>query len=171
MFASPYSYFASVFLVTVLIGILVGSVVFANNARGIKSPIRNVDSSTSLDRAGDPVKVSLDANPSCEVCTFIKYIPGPIGKTGVAYKSAQPLDLTGAQRIVFFAKGELGGENVSSPCRAYLIQRAVPESLECILASNAFISIRHCSSNAPSRSRNALRRRTEKTIALFLNFG
>ncbi|MDQ6668649.1 MAG: hypothetical protein M3Y53_10565, partial [Thermoproteota archaeon] len=96
-----------------LIGILVGSVVFANEARGIKSPIRNVDSSTSLDRAGDPVKVSLDANPSCEVCTFIKYIPGPIGKTGVAYKSAQPLDLTGAQRVVFFAKGELGGENVS----------------------------------------------------------
>ena len=42
-----------------------------------------------------------------------QYIPGPIGKAGVAYKSAQPLDLTGAQRIVFFAKGELGGENVS----------------------------------------------------------
>ena len=113
MFALPYSYFISVFLLTVLVGILVGSVVFANEARGIKNPIRNVDSSTSLDKAGDPVKVSLDANPSCEICTLVKYIPGPIGKTGVAYKSAQPLDLTGAQRIVFFAKGVLGGENVS----------------------------------------------------------
>ncbi|PWU81464.1 MAG: hypothetical protein DLM72_06860, partial [Candidatus Nitrosopolaris wilkensis] len=113
MFASPYTYFISAFLVTVLIGIVVGSVLFANEARGIKNPIRNVDSSTSLDKAGDPVNVRLDANPSCEICTFIKYIPGPIGKTGVAYKSAQPLDLTGAQRIVFFAKGQLGGENVA----------------------------------------------------------
>ena len=76
-----YTYFISAFLVTVLIGIVVGSVVFANEARGIKNPIRNVDSSTSLDKAGDPVKVSLDANPNCEICTFIKYIPGPIGKS------------------------------------------------------------------------------------------
>ena len=49
----------------------------------------------------------------CEICQFIKYMPGPIGKAGVAYKSAQTLDLSGAHRIVFFAKGELGGENVS----------------------------------------------------------
>ncbi|MGC2575516.1 MAG: hypothetical protein WA364_28755, partial [Candidatus Nitrosopolaris sp.] len=96
-----------------LISIVVGSVLFTNVARGIKHPIRNVDTSTSLDKAGDPVKVLLDANPNCEVCTFIKYIPGPIGKAGVAYKSAQILDLTGAQRIVFFAKGQLGGENVA----------------------------------------------------------
>ena len=113
MFASTNTYFISTFLVTVLISIVVGSILFANEARGIKNPIRNVDSSTSLDKAGDPVKVSLDANPNCEICTFIKYIPGPIGKAAVAYKSAQPLDLTGAQRIVFFAKGQLGGEKVA----------------------------------------------------------
>ena len=50
---------------------------------------------------------------SCEMCQFIQYIPGPTGKAGVAYKTAQTLDLSGAKRVVFFAKGELGGENVA----------------------------------------------------------
>ena len=78
-------------------------------------PIRNVEFSTSLDKAGDPLQVSTGAMTvaGCEICQFVKYMPGPIGKAGVAYKSAQTLDLSGAHRIVFFAKGELGGENVS----------------------------------------------------------
>ena len=83
--------------------------------------------STFLDKAGDAVSRSgnpaqslsanfvacYDCNGNCEMCQFIKYMPGPIGKAGVAYKSAQTLDLSGAKRIVFFAKGELGGENVA----------------------------------------------------------
>ncbi len=80
------------------------------------SPIRNVESSTSLDKAGDPLTVStgtMAADGNCEECSFIKYIPEAIGKAGIAYRSVQTLDLTGAQRIVFFAKGELGGENVA----------------------------------------------------------
>ena len=40
-------------------------------------------------------------------------MPGPNGKAGIAYRSNTALDLTGAQRIVFFAKGELGGENLA----------------------------------------------------------
>ena len=78
-------------------------------------PIRNVEFSTSPDKAGDPATVSIGPmmGSGCEVCSFIKYIPGVIGKAGVAYKSAQTLDLSGAKRIVFFAKGQLGGENVA----------------------------------------------------------
>jgi hypothetical protein len=40
-------------------------------------------------------------------------MPGPIGKAGAAYKSTHVLDLSGAQRVVFFARGEFGGENVA----------------------------------------------------------
>ncbi|MDQ6862760.1 MAG: hypothetical protein M3044_02935 [Thermoproteota archaeon] len=90
-------------------------------------PIRNIETSPLLDKAGDAVsttgnltqsnlKISshaMTADGNCEMCQFIQYIPGPTGKAGVAYKSAQTLDLSGAHRIVFFAKGELGGENVA----------------------------------------------------------
>jgi hypothetical protein len=90
-------------------------------------PIRNIETSPLLDKAGDAVsttgypvqpnlKISshaMTADGNCEMCQFIKYVPGPTGKAGVAYKSAETLDLGGAQRIVFFAKGELGGENVA----------------------------------------------------------
>jgi hypothetical protein len=90
-------------------------------------PIRNIETSPLLDKAGDAVstfgnpaqpnlKISshaMTADGNCEMCQFIQYIPGPTGTAGVAYKSAQSLDLGGAQRIVFFAKGELGGENVA----------------------------------------------------------
>jgi hypothetical protein len=90
-------------------------------------PIRNIETSPLLDRAGDAVSTSgnpaqpnlkilshaMTADGNCEMCQFIQYIPGPAGKAGVAYKSAQTLDLSGAHRVVFFAKGELGGENVA----------------------------------------------------------
>lgn len=53
----------------------------------------------------------------CEQCQFIVYKPinsvsgkGPI----IAYTSATPFDLSGAKRIVFFAKGELSGETVKA---------------------------------------------------------
>ena len=90
-------------------------------------PIRNIETSPLLDNAGDALSTSgnpaqpnlkisshaMTADGNCEMCQFIQYIPGPTGKAGVAYKSAQTLDLGGAQRIVFFAKGELGGEHVA----------------------------------------------------------
>jgi hypothetical protein len=79
-------------------------------------PIRNIDFSTLLDKTGDSVTVStgaMTADGGCEICSFITYVPGTLGKGGVAYKSAQAQDLTGVHRVVFFAKGELGGENVA----------------------------------------------------------
>lgn len=90
-------------------------------------PIRNIEMSKFLDKAGDAMSRSgsfaqpylqifstaMTPDGNCEMCQFIKYMPGPIGKAGVAYSPVQTLDLTGAKRIVFFAKGELGGENVA----------------------------------------------------------
>ena len=51
----------------------------------------------------------------CEHCQFIVYKPTTTAERPViAYTSATPLDLSGAKRIVFFAKGELGGETVKA---------------------------------------------------------
>jgi hypothetical protein len=83
-------------------------------------PIRNMEMSTLLDRAGDALSrpslqenLAMTADGNCEMCQVIKYIPGPIGKAGIAYGSAQVLDLSGAKRVVFFVRGELGGEKVA----------------------------------------------------------
>ena len=82
--------------------------------------------STLLDRAGDAISrpasliqpslqenMAMTADGNCEMCQVIKYIPGSIGKAGIAYRSAQVLDLSDARRVVFFARGELGGEKVA----------------------------------------------------------
>jgi hypothetical protein len=83
-------------------------------------PIMGIEKSAISDKAADAQTSSalqvfsiptLDGN--CEMCQVIKYIPGPLGKAALAYKFAQTLDLTGAKRIVFFAKGEIGGENIA----------------------------------------------------------
>jgi hypothetical protein len=51
----------------------------------------------------------------CEQCQFIVYKPITIKERPViAYASETPLDLSGAERIVFFARGELGGETIKA---------------------------------------------------------
>jgi hypothetical protein len=51
----------------------------------------------------------------CEQCQFIVYKPITNKERPViAYASETPFDLTGAKRIVFFAKGELGGETIKA---------------------------------------------------------
>jgi hypothetical protein len=83
-------------------------------------PIHGIEKSPISDKAADaqtPSALQVFSIPSldgnCEMCQVIKYIPGPLGKAALAYKFAQTLDLTGAKRIVFFAKGEIGGENIA----------------------------------------------------------
>ena len=49
---------------------------------------------------------------SCEFCNKFEYTPGGMGKAGIAYRNDK-LDLEGYQRIVFFARGQHGGEEVS----------------------------------------------------------
>ena len=51
----------------------------------------------------------------CEQCQFIVYKPITTKERPViAYASETPFDLSGAERIVFFAKGELGGETIKA---------------------------------------------------------
>ncbi len=51
----------------------------------------------------------------CEQCQFIVYKPVITNERPViAYASETPFDLTGAERIVFFAKGEIGGETIKA---------------------------------------------------------
>ena len=85
-------------------------------------PIRNVEHFDSIDRAGDAetqpasLKVSSDSmtpDGNCEHCELITYTPGPQGWAGIAFKSNRLLDLSAAGRIIFFAKGNMGGENVA----------------------------------------------------------
>ena len=58
--------------------------------------------------------VAAGGGGTCEQCQFIVYKPlgSAPSKPGIAYTSSRPLDLEGAKRLVFFAKGELGGETI-----------------------------------------------------------
>lgn len=54
----------------------------------------------------------MDPEQHCEECTFIKYVPGPEGKAGFAYKMDKVLDFKGAKKVKFFAMGQDGGEKI-----------------------------------------------------------
>jgi hypothetical protein len=48
-----------------------------------------------------------------ECCYVVQYTPKAAGKAGLAYKAVPGYDLTDSKRVVFFAKGQQGGEKVS----------------------------------------------------------
>jgi len=54
----------------------------------------------------------IDAANNCEFCNKVEYIPGPERRAAIWY-ILYNVDLTQYQRIVFFARGENGGEVVS----------------------------------------------------------
>ena len=86
----------------------------------IKRGTVNVEDILTIDRGGDAKFYSrlvldnnvIDPSNNCEFCNKIEYIPGSEGKAGLAYRY-ENLDLNGYQRIVFFARGQQGGEVVS----------------------------------------------------------
>jgi len=51
-----------------------------------------------------------DPDNHCEFCARIEYHPGPRGEAAVFYKNDKAVDISGAKRVVFFAKGEKGDE-------------------------------------------------------------
>jgi hypothetical protein len=86
-------------------------------------PLTNIEHFVFVQKAGDAeagtTYLKSDpnvANPddSCELCPQFVYTPGPKGEAGIAYKSTSNngLDLVDAKRVVFFAKGETGGEKI-----------------------------------------------------------
>lgn len=67
------------------------------------------------DAAAGPLVVQIDpgiVDEHCEYCFKINYSPYLAGKAGIAWKTALPLDVQNAQRMVFWAKGEYGGEQI-----------------------------------------------------------
>lgn len=67
------------------------------------------------DAAAGPLVVQIDpgiVDEHCEYCFKINYSPYLAGKAGIAWKTAVPLDVQDAQRMVFWAKGEYGGEQI-----------------------------------------------------------
>jgi hypothetical protein len=80
----------------------------------------DVEDTPTVERGGDAKFYSrlviddnvIDPPNNCEFCNKIEYTPGSQRKAGIAYTN-ENLDLSGYQRIVFFARGEHGGEVVS----------------------------------------------------------
>jgi hypothetical protein len=80
----------------------------------------NVEDSPLIERGGEAKFYSrlmidndiMDDMNACHHCNKIEYTPGEEGKAGIAYMNDK-LDLRGYQRIVFFARGQHGGEVVS----------------------------------------------------------
>jgi hypothetical protein len=79
-----------------------------------------VEHSANLIREGDAKSPSefkinsesLEPDDNCEFCTEVIYNPGKEGVAAVAYQ-VDKMDLTLSKRIVFFAKGQNGGEQLS----------------------------------------------------------
>ena len=96
-------------------------------------PLQSIEEDTPFTTAGDVAaltvrNVSSGSGSICEGCQVLVYNTGasPIGDVGVAYTPSSPLDLTGAKRLVFFARGELGGEVIrfgQSGINQFLIRR------------------------------------------------
>lgn len=54
----------------------------------------------------------VDAENHCDFCMALEYTPGPNGRAIVALWNSEPLDLGGAKKLVFSARGEKGGERL-----------------------------------------------------------
>ncbi len=55
---------------------------------------------------------TLDPDNSCEFCTQVIYTPGKERQAAISYQ-ADKVNLTGSKRIVFFAMGQKGGEQIA----------------------------------------------------------
>ncbi|HEY7733813.1 MAG TPA: hypothetical protein VIB07_03370 [Nitrososphaera sp.] len=54
----------------------------------------------------------VDSENHCDFCTALEYTPGPSGRAAVAFWNSEPVDLGGAGKLVFAARGEKGGERL-----------------------------------------------------------
>ena len=80
--------------------------------------LMNIEDLRATDKTGDA-----EADPNSLIVSsvfsdeenghIIQYTPASIGFAGIAYKADKNYDLSNAQRVVFFAKGQNGGENVT----------------------------------------------------------
>jgi hypothetical protein len=128
-----------------------GHSVLSSDAQLGYFPIRNVEHFNSTDRSGDAetqpnsLKINLDSmtpDGNCDHCELITYTPGQHGWASIAFKSNKPLDLSAAGRIVFFAKGNIGGENVAFVAAGKNVSGSTEESNSPLTSKNAFKNLR-----------------------------
>ena len=74
------------------------------------TPVKEADAKTASKFVLN--KDFTDPDNNCEFCTAMIYTPGVNEEAGIAYKDIK-LDLDNSQRIVFFARSENPGEQVS----------------------------------------------------------
>src|SRR5918999_1799512 len=80
--------------------------------------LMNIEDLRATDRTGDAevdpnsLQVSSVLNDE-ESGHVIQYTPAAMGYAGIAYEADKNYDLSNAQRVVFFVKGQNGGENVT----------------------------------------------------------
>jgi hypothetical protein len=80
--------------------------------------LMNIEDLRATDRTGDaevdPNSLTISSDFSDEESAHtIQYTPAALGFAGIAYEADKNYDLSTAQRVVFFAKGQNGGENVT----------------------------------------------------------
>lgn len=71
--------------------------------------------SFELQTSGPGLTVSnsfVDPEMHCEICTIVKYAPSEAGNASAAYV-AEGIDLSGAQELVFWARGEAGNQTAT----------------------------------------------------------
>ena len=80
--------------------------------------LMNIEDMRATDRTGDaevdPNSLTISSDFSDEESAHtIQYAHAALGFAGIAYEADKNYDLSAAQRVVFFAKGQNGGENVT----------------------------------------------------------
>ena len=128
-----------------------GHSVLSSDAQLGYFPIRNIEHFNFTDRSGDAetqpnsLKISpnnMTPDGNCEHCELIVYTPGQQGWASIAFKSNKPLDLSAAGRIVFFAKGNIGGENVAFVAAGKNVSGSTAISNSSLTSKNAFKNLR-----------------------------
>jgi hypothetical protein len=69
------------------------------------------------DARDDPWRIKIDSefidpDEHCEFCYRIEIDPGATGMLGTTFKANKVFNLEGAERLTFYARGEIGGEDV-----------------------------------------------------------
>jgi hypothetical protein len=87
---------------------------------------------TTLERTGDgksrPSQFTIeseviDPDNHCEFCYRIEFKPGATGKAGAIMKASKVYNLENAERMIVFARGEDGGEEVSFSAGGKMVEK------------------------------------------------
>jgi hypothetical protein len=91
------------------------------SAQASQLPVDVKESFKKIEKTGDAKKTPsrlqidsdfVDPDEHCEFCYRIQYTPGAQGQAGVLFETDKALNLKDAKRMIFWARGDLGGEKI-----------------------------------------------------------